>query len=257
VIASHGAAGVRTVILDIEGTTTPIAFVTRVLFPYARQHVKRHIVAHATEPEYVAIIERLRHQRDADARTEPGVPSWLETPGEARSASIVAYVEWAMDRDRKSTGLKALQGKIWEAGYRRGELVGEVFADVVSALERWHQAEKAVGIFSSGSVLAQQLLFRHSSAGDLTRFLRWHFDTTLGAKTDPDSYRRIANAVATPPASILFVSDVPRELDAARTGGLQTVLSIRPGNAPVPDGHGHRVIRTFDELAPETSSPAG
>ena len=125
-----------------------------------------------------------------------------------------------MDRDRKSTPLKTLQGKIWEEGYQRGELVGEVFADVPPALSRWHAQGAPVGIFSSGSVLAQQLLFRHSSAGDLTPFLRWHFDTTTGKKADSDSYRRIAAAMNMTPQAIVFVSDIVAELDAARDAGL-------------------------------------
>ena len=116
------------------------------------------------------------------------------------------------------------------------------------ALARWRAQRIDVGIFSSGSVLAQQLLFRHSSAGDLTPLLRWHFDTTTGPKTDPESYRRIAAAMGIPAANVLFVSDIAAELDAARTAGMQTRLSIRPGNRPPPLGHGHTEIRTFDEL---------
>ena len=191
------AAGTRAILLDIEGTTTPIAFVHDVLFPYARRHLRRYVNA-------------------ADA----------------------ARYESLMDSDSKSTELKTLQGQIWEEGYRRGELVGEVFADVPVAFERWHAQGVPIGIFSSGSVLAQQLLFRHSSAGDLTKFLRWHFDTTTGAKADADSYRRIAAAMAIPPPAILFISDVTRELDAARQAGMQTRLAVRPGNAPPPDSHG-------------------
>lgn len=153
-----------------------------------------------------------------------------------------------MDRDRKSTALKVLQGKIWEEGYARGELVGDVFADVPGALERWRAQHLQIGIFSSGSALAQQLLFRHSSAGDLTRFLQWYFDTTTGAKTDSESYHRIATAMGLAPVAILFVSDVTGELDAARRAGMRTTLSIRPGNKPPPPEQGHPVVQTFDAL---------
>ena len=159
-----------------------------------------------------------------------------------------------MDRDRKSTALKDLQGRIWEEGYSRGELIGEVFADVPDALERWYAQQIPIGIFSSGSVLAQQLLFRYSSAGDLGRFLAWYFDTTSGAKADADSYRRIAGAMATPAESILFVSDITSELDAARSTGMQTRLCIRPGNRPTPDGHDYSIVRSFDGLLQQ--SPA-
>ena len=157
-----------------------------------------------------------------------------------------------MDRDRKSTALKSVQGLIWEEGYRDGDLLGEVFADVPAALARWRAQRIDTGIFSSGSVLAQQLLFRHSSAGDLTSVLRWHFDTTTGPKTDPESYRRIAATMGIPAARVLFVSDMTAELDAALRAGMQTRLALRPGNRPPPLGpwpHGDAHVRRTDRLA--------
>jgi enolase-phosphatase E1 len=198
------------ILLDIEGTTTPIAFVTETLFPYARARL-------------AAFLER-----------------------EGRSGETAAFLA-EMDRDSKSPALKELQGRIWEAGYADGEIVGAVFPDVPRALARWRAAGTPVGIFSSGSVLAQQLLFRHSAAGDLTPFLSWYFDTAVGPKRDPVSYTRIASTVDAPPRSITFVSDIVVELDAAQSAGMQTVLSLRPGNAAQPP-HQHRVITTFDEL---------
>ena len=153
-----------------------------------------------------------------------------------------------MNQDSKTPALKELQGHIWEDGYNTGELVGAVFDDVKPALERWRQQGVAVAIFSSGSVLAQKLLFGHSSAGDLTPLLRWYFDTAVGAKTDPASYRRIASSIGESPDAVLFVSDIVAELDAARATGMQTALSIRPGNATVASGHGHRSISSFEEL---------
>jgi enolase-phosphatase E1 len=143
--------------------------------------------------------------------------------------------------------LKSLQGRVWEEGYRNGTLVGEVFDDVPDALRRWREAAMPVGIYSSGSVRAQQWLFRRSTAGDLTPLLSWHFDTAVGAKQDPASYARIAADVNEAAADVLFVSDVGAELDAAREAGMQTAMIVRPGNAPQPDT-GHRVIHSFDEL---------
>ena len=238
---------IHAVLLDIEGTTTPIRFVYEVLFPYVRRHLRRYVEQHAASPGHAPLYDRVRDEHASDRAAAEAVPPWIDQPPAARAESIVAYLEWLMDRDRKSTALKALQGLIWEEGYRGGNLVGEVFADVPAALARWRAQGIDVGIFSSGSVLAQQLLFRHSSAGDLTSLLRWHFDTTTGPKADPESYRRIAAAMGTPAASVLFVSDIEAELDAARTAGMQTRLAIRPGNR-TPLGDGHAEIRTFDEL---------
>jgi enolase-phosphatase E1 len=235
------------ILLDIEGTTTPMAFVTEVLFPYARAHLRQHLEHHASRPEYAGIVTALREAHRLDAQSADPPPAWDEAAG-TRLEAVVRYVEWLMDRDRKSTPLKALQGRIWEEGYRRGELRGAVFEDVPRALAAWQRARVPVSIFSSGSVLAQQLLFRHSSAGDLSGFISGHFDTTVGPKIAADSYRRIAAAVGTPPDSILFISDVTRELDAARAAGFQTCLAVRPGNTPPRPGHGYRESRSLDDL---------
>jgi enolase-phosphatase E1 len=225
------------VLLDIEGTTTPIAFVTETLFPYARLHLPRYFEQHGGTPDVRRAVTRLREEYDADAAKGERLPAW----------SPLAYLAWLMDRDRKSPALKVLQGRVWEEGYRNGTLVGQVFDDVPGALARWRDAGVAVGIYSSGSVLAQQWLFRRSTAGDLTPFLSWHFDTGVGAKQDPASYARIAHDVNLPPAEILFVSDVAAELDAARAAGLQTALIVRPGNAPQADT-GHRIVRSLTDL---------
>jgi enolase-phosphatase E1 len=243
------AARAGAVLLDIEGTTTPVSFVYGVLFPYARQRVRIYLErASPSDSELNDVVARLREEHAADVTNGHAPPPWRDRPPDARLASIAAYIEWLMDRDRKSTPLKWIQGKIWEEGYRSGELKGEVFPDVGPALERWTAAGVGVGIFSSGSVLAQKLLFGHSSAGDLRRFLRWHFDTTVGSKVDAGSYRRIADAIAVPSSRIVFVSDVVKELDAAAEAGVQTVLCIRPPAEQPPGGQRYPSVRTFEEI---------
>jgi len=154
-----------------------------------------------------------------------------------------------MERDRKSMPLKSLQGKIWEEGYRSGELRGQVFDDVPRALERWQEQKKNTYIFSSGSVLAQKLLFAHTTAGDLTRHISHYFDTTTGSKTDTKSYQEIANVLHRLPSEVVFISDVTIELDAAKSAGMQTLLCVRPGNRPQPAST-HVLIRTLDDVFP-------
>jgi enolase-phosphatase E1 len=150
-----------------------------------------------------------------------------------------------MDQDRKSTALKNLQGKIWQEGYRSRELHGDIYPDVPPALERWHRAGIDIRIYSSGSILAQQLIFSTTRYGDLTRFLNGHFDTTTGPKTESSSYKTIASAFALPAPEIIFISDVVRELDAAKAAGLQARLAIRPGNHPQPP-NSYPTISTFE-----------
>ena len=124
------ASAREAILLDIEGTTTPIAFVVDLLFPYARKHLRRHLEEHATSLTYASLFDQLREAHAADQRARESVPAWVDASPAARRDSAASYAEWLMDRDRKSTPLKTLQGKIWEEGYQRGELVGEVFADV-------------------------------------------------------------------------------------------------------------------------------
>ena len=245
-MTARATAKAGAILLDIEGTTTPVSFVTDVLFPFARTHLRSHLQAHADA--YESLLARVHDEHIAASSRGETVPSWVDEPRSARLASVATYVEWLMDRDRKSTALKELQGRIWEDGYRRGELVGDVFPDVRPALERWHERNLPVGIFSSGSVLAQQLLFGHSVAGDLTTLLRWYFDTRMGTKVDPDSYHRIATAAGISAEAFVFLSDVPHELTAARTAGMQVRLVVRPGNPPVSSAHGYEVIRSLDEI---------
>ena len=227
------------VLLDIEGTTTPIAFVHDVLFSYARDHVGDYLAQHANEAAADVAQLREEHERDVNNGEQP-------PPLDDTTESIVAYVNWLIDRDRKSTGLKSLQGKIWREGYREGSLKAQVFSDVRPAFERWHEAGRRISIFSSGSALAQELLFAHTEAGDLTTFISDYFDTKVGRKADPDSYSHIAKAVGLEPNEILFISDVVAELEAANAAGMHTLLSIRPGNQPQPGANRFRTIHTFD-----------
>lgn len=225
---------IRGILLDIEGTTTPIAFVHEVLFSYARAHARDFLRNNQDSDEVRADIALLREEHAAD------VSNNLQPP-----ESIADYIDWLIDRDRKSTGLKSLQGKIWRQGYLDGSLKSQVFADVAPALERWHAAGVRISIFSSGSVLAQQLLFAHTDAGDLTKFIDGYFDTNVGKKGDAESYRKIAAALDLKPSKILFISDVVAELEAAQGARMKTLLSIRPGNSPQ---EWPQVIRSFDEV---------
>lgn len=152
-----------------------------------------------------------------------------------------------MDRDSKSTPLKSLQGRIWLQGYRSGKLKAEVFPDVPPALGRWNAQGRNVFIFSSGSVLAQQLLFEHTQFGDLRPFIQGYFDTQVGAKQEPSSYRRIAAEIRMDLQSILFISDVVAELDAARQAGMQTLLCLRQG-AVASEPVAHAVIHDFEQV---------
>jgi len=214
---------IEAILLDVEGTTTAVSFVSDVLFPYARARLGAALAGPLASSELREGVSRLHAEWDQDAAAR------LEI---SRFGDGVAYAEWLMDRDRKSTGLKQIQGALWEAGYREGAFEGHVFDDVPAALADWSRHGIQVCIFSSGSVRAQRLLFAHTRYGDLGKYLSGHFDTTTGSKREAASYTEIAARLGRGPGSILFLSDLAAELDAARAAGLRTARIEREPAAP-------------------------
>lgn len=229
-------------LLDVEGTVAPISLIYDQMFPYARAHFERFLQLQCGDPGVAADLTMLAEESGGE--TDPTAPKFT-TPEYWDDA--IPYLNWLMDRDRKSTALKSLQGRIWQRGFETDELKGTLFEDVPLALERWSSAAH-VAIYSSGSVAAQMLLFRHSSFGDLTPLISGYFDTRTGPKTAKLSYESIASAMGCEPREIMFFSDVVRELDPAREAGCHTRLVMREGNMPVDDAHGHRRIKSFTVL---------
>ena len=227
----------KAIVTDIEGTTSSIAFVKKVLFPYARRKLPGFVAARGSEPA-------VRQWLDAVAR-ESGCPTDDE--------SVVDTLRRWIDDDRKDTALKALEGMIWEGGYRNGDLTAHVYPDAVAALEKWRAAGMELYVYSSGSVTAQRLFFGHSAAGDQTRLFSGWFDTEVGSKRASESYQRIAETIGLPPPEVLFLSDGIEELDAARLAGMQTRLVDRPEDYPEPRTgqatHGHQRVESFASIA--------
>lgn len=207
----------KAILTDIEGTTSSIAFVAEVLFPYARARLRDYCAAHA---EAVApILAEV-------AAIEPGDP-------------IATLTRW-IDEDRKITPLKTLQGMIWAGGFASGAFKGHIYPDAAAALRRWHGEGLRLYVFSSGSVAAQKLIFGHSEAGDLTPLFSGYFDTTTGPKRDLAAYAAIAAATGHAPADMLFLSDIAAETDAAKAAGMRALLIDRGGGAAD--------IHSFDDI---------
>lgn len=240
---------VSAILLDIEGTTTPIEFVYEVLFPFAHQHAGEFIWRHRKSADLRADIAALKLEYLADQKSGNIPPTWRDDSNDSWLDSVIAYVHWQMKHDRKSTALKSLQGKIWEAGYLSGDLLSQVYPDVPAAFARWRKQKKQIYIYSSGSILAQKLLFAHTSDGDLKGYINEYFDTTTGAKRAQTSYHAIAEKVALPARKVLFLSDVTAELDAARDADMLTTLCVRPGNAEV-ESSTHPVVQTLAVVFP-------
>lgn len=231
----------RAVLLDIEGTVSPVAFVFDVMFPYARRHVESFLRNNWHDEKVqqaVTLVGKDVGQADTVA--------WLGD-GDTDSQQVIVCnaVYELMDRDAKVTGLKQLQGMIWRDGFESGELVAELFPDVLPELDAWKVAGLDLYIYSSGSIAAQKLFFGHTVAGDLLDRFSDFFDTTSGNKKETSSYTNIAEEIGLPPQSICFISDVVAELDAARDAGMQTVL--RPGDNDTIASH--PTIASFAEIA--------
>jgi enolase-phosphatase E1 len=224
------------VLTDIEGTVSSISFVKDVLFPYARRQLPAFVRQRGHEPE-------VRRWLDEVATSHGSICS---------DEVIIETLQGWIDQDRKHTALKALQGMIWRDGYAGADFTAPIYPDAAEALRRWHEAGIPMAVYSSGSVAAQRLFFGHSDAGDLVPLFDAFFDTEVGHKRDAASYRAISDRLGRDPASIVFLSDIVEELDAARDAGMRTVLVDRREDYPQPRTgeatRGHERVASFADI---------
>ncbi|HEY5603649.1 MAG TPA: acireductone synthase [Gammaproteobacteria bacterium] len=223
---------IKAIVCDIEGTTTSLSFVKDTLFPYARRRMADFVKQNQRDPEITAILG--------------GVKREMQRPDATLEDVIAQLVTW-IDADKKITPLKAIQGHIWRSGYQNGDYHGHVYPDAYEKLKDWHESGIALYLFSSGSVYAQKLLFAHTEYGDLTPLFRGYFDTTVGAKIHPASYAAIVGQIGFPAPEIAFLSDIEKELDAAKSAGLSTVWLVREGN--LTPGSQHPQVTNFYDIA--------
>ncbi len=234
-------------LLDIEGTTTAIDYVYSVLFPYADEHLNEYVFGLPDSDELAGHAAAFQAQFEADAAAGVNAVAIPVGAGDTQRQAIVDAARLHMKTDRKTTALKALQGRVWRSGYMKGQLRGHVYDDVPVAFRRWAAAGHTLHIYSSGSVEAQRLIFGHSIAGDLTPLLTQYFDTTTGPKKEAGSYRKIASELGVSPADVTFFTDNGDEAAAARDSGMRVVVVRRPDD-PSPAPGGFLVVTTFDGL---------
>lgn len=254
-------SGIHHVLLDIEGTTCPVEFVSDVLFPFAANQLEEFVAEHASDPNVARLLQQVEEaweqDPDPDAQTiriqtqlTQATSSTPEMSGNHHP--IVAYMRWLIQEDKKLTPLKELQGLIWEDGYQNGTLQGPLFADVAPALTRWHDAGLTLSVYSSGSVKAQQLIYQYSNAGDLRSLFKEWFDTRIGSKLESESYVRIYERLACLPSQILFISDSLEELKAANKAGLAVLHSDRSNKSLGQETNQHLFtsVQEFTTLTP-------
>lgn len=244
-----GYEEVKVLLLDIEGTTTPIDFVHTTLFKYASDNVEGFLTRNLEFLEIKELVASLHEQQKMDLKDGLAPPDWPESK-DAEVENASRYCKWLISRDSKFGALKSLQGKIWEEGFKSGSLNGEVYDDVPKALDRWSRQGRKICIYSSGSALAQKLIFSTTRQGDLSRYITDFFDTSVGHKREDESYTNISKRLRVPSENILFLSDVAEELDAAEKAGMKTTLLKRKGNAEQPENE-HNVVEDFNSLFPD------
>lgn len=223
---------IRHILLDIEGTTCPVSFVSDVLFPYALAALPDYLGNHQDNPRLQELQQTLldcwRAEQDPEA-VELRHRALSQSQSAGEPAMLLPFLQWLNRRDIKLTPWKELQGLIWREGYALGELKATLFPEVAACLRRWHQQGQVLSVYSSGSVAAQQLLYGHSDDGDLTPLFSHWFDTHIGLKEEAQSYRRILKKLGSDGDAVLFISDSLTELQAASAAGIHCCLSDRSG----------------------------
>lgn len=235
------------ILLDIEGTTSSISFVHDVMFPFVLERLDEFLSQHSTRDDVVDACEQVAKDAGKESLT-----SWLSEPAEQEKTGIqvvASEVRRLMAGDVKATGLKALQGMIWDGGFRSGQLKSHVYPEVIPTIQKWRAAGIDVRIYSSGSIAAQKLFFGHVDGhGDCLELFTGHYDTTIGNKKQPESYTRVAADWGLKVEEVLFISDIEGELKAAQTAGLQALASIRPGNTPLGEDFSIARITSFENV---------
>ena len=208
--------GIQWILTDIEGTTTEVSFVYDILFPYFRAHMDEWKTVDSAPMNDVLEQTRLLLLKEQSINLT------------SNEALFEQLRQWSME-DRKVTPLKTFQGMVWEQGFKSGAIKGHIYPDVKPALERWTAMGMKLAIFSSGSIAAQKQLFGFSTEGDLTPYFSAYFDTTTGMKRDEQTYQLIAQQLQASANSVLFLSDISQELEAANAAGIRTLQLVRPG----------------------------
>jgi enolase-phosphatase E1 len=219
-------------LFDIEGTTTDIHFVHKVLFPYSFEKMEEFILGHKNNaPVAEAINEVIQTVREEENK-------------KLTLSEVVEKLKFWISSDRKHPALKQIQGLIWDSGYSNGAFKGHLYADVLPFFKKIIAQNSKIGIYSSGSVHAQKLIFGFSVLGDLTPFISYYFDTKVGMKRDVSSYLNISKATNLSPSDIHFFSDIPQELLAAQEAGMRVTHLLREGT----EKSEFTGIKSFDEF---------
>lgn len=243
------------VLLDIEGTTCPVRFVSETLFPYAAAHLGAFLETHQDDRTVQDLLAQVAQAWEDDPNPAAQALLRASTANTSPTARVQPYLQWLIQEDRKLTPLKELQGLIWEEGYGSGSLQGPLYPDVAPALRRWQAGGLGLAVYSSGSVKAQQLIYGHSNAGDLRPLFQHWFDTRIGSKLEPDSYIRIVAHLNAKPKGVLFISDSLGELQAASSCGLPVLHCDRSeSRIGSVDCGGFESVQCFDDLDLLTSN---
>ena len=219
----------KAILIDIEGTVSPISFVKEVLFPYSKEKMEKFIKENIDNPEIKKILDQVRKIEGKDLTLD----------------EVIQTLKRWIDEDKKIAPLKDIQGFIWKEGFEKGRLKAPLYEDAYEKIKEWKQKGYKLYIYSSGSVQAQKLFFSHTQYGDLTGYFDGYFDTKTGNKKEKQSYLKIAKKIGLKPEQILFLSDNPDEITAAAKAGIKVFRIVRPNDAKYIDDFPYSQVKDF------------
>ena len=233
---------IRHFLFDIEGTTAPISFVHEILFPYSKNNLLNYLQKNKISN---LIFSNLKEDHEKDKYS-----NHYKSPLENSADSLFSYLEFLISVDRKNAGLKEIQGEIWKQGYESGDIKSLIFPDTLDFFQLIKKNNKQINIYSSGSILAQKLIFKYSNLGDMSSYITNYFDTGVGPKRDSNSYLTISKALNCSPNEIIFFTDIQEEADSALSIGIKSYIILRKGNSPI-ESIKHPTLNSFSEWSGE------
>jgi enolase-phosphatase E1 len=225
-------------LFDIEGTVAPISFVHSVLFPFSKKNMRPFLEKNPLSSE---LYQKLYVEYSQDLNSN----SYSQKLDQS-IASILDYLFFLVDVDRKSPVLKEIQGEIWKNGYESGEIKSNIYSDTLDFFKAIKNNKHEICIYSSGSILAQKLIFKYSNLGDLSQYISKYFDTGVGSKRDEKSYLNILNQLNAKSNEVVFFTDIYEEALASSTVGITSYILMREGSTPITQDNHTKILNFKD-----------
>ena len=247
----------KLLVLDIDGCMTDQDYARRCHATYIRKHMEDYLVP-MPEKDLLRMIRRMERQMPPHVWDE--IQSEMQRlrgmcgfgPGGSDAVLVVqTCVRYLHQHGIRTEELLSIEGQVWKAGRRRsstspnnnteeGGLEGHIYPDFIPLLRICRTMGIPVCLYAEPSVTEQMQMIRLSSQGDLGSYISGYFDTaatttdghnaSVGPKTEPNSYLKIAKQMNADIKDVVVLSVDENELEAARAAGAHAVLRLRPAD---------------------------